>query len=382
MSNCPASELLKQRRIPAFVPPNDATEAICKLPAKIPSMAASDIQSTYEFRPDEINEPISPLYYTVSQEPVSSGAAGADDCVETTDVSSDSFTWVDWLTPITGIAGDRSWILAGESLNCTDNGDLSNSPTFKRPALPITQFGSVLPAPITAPISVASALGGNGGGGGGGGGGGTPPVIINGEEYKGFFKVIQPTDWDQTGSKAAVEVVDGANWYNEYCGYAVINRLKYNVKKDKVTISTGSDVVNYIYLSYILKHTTNTAGSSVPFLEVATKVLDDPEVIRVLLARVKAYNDKENKFVYEIVQEFTGAVLEYTNDDRYPIPAIVTDGNDINGYEVVLYNNGFDQNATGSAIAFLVQGNSQLQTIPYGTKLMVYPYKGMLDILG
>lgn len=168
MSNCPASELLKQRRIPAFTPPNDASEAICKLPAKIPSMAASDIQSTYNFRPDEINEPISPLYYTVSQEPVSSGAADADDCVETTDVSSDSFTWVDWLTPITGIEGDRSWILAGESLNCTDNGDLSNSTTFKRPALPITQFGSVLPAPITAPISVASALGGNGGGGGGG----------------------------------------------------------------------------------------------------------------------------------------------------------------------------------------------------------------------
>lgn len=167
MSNCPASELLKQRRIPAFTPPNDASEAICKLPAKIPSMAASDIQSTYNFRPDEINESISPLYYIVSQEPVSSGAPESDDCVETTDVSSDSFTWVDWLTPITGIEGDRSWILAGESLNCTDNGDLSNSTTFKRPALPITQFGSVLPAPITAPISVASALGGNGGGGGG-----------------------------------------------------------------------------------------------------------------------------------------------------------------------------------------------------------------------
>lgn len=376
MSNCPPSELLQQRRIPAFAPPNDAVEAICKLPAKIPSMAASDIQSTYEFSPAEINETISPLYYTVSQEPTSSNASEAGDCVETTDVSSDSFTWVDWLTPITGIEGDRSWILAGESLNCTDNGDLSNSPTFKRPALPITQFSSVLPAPITAPISVASALGG------GGGGGGTPPVIINGEEYKGFFKVIQPTDGDQTGSKAAVEVVDGANWYNEYCGYAVINSLKYDVKKDKVAISTGSDVVNYIYLSYILKHTTNTAGSSVPFLEVATKVLDDPEVIRVLLARVKAYNDKENKFVYEIVQEFTGAVLEYTNDDRYPIPAIVKDGDDINGYKVELYKNGFDQNYTGIAIAFLVQGNSQLQTIPYGTKLMVYPYNGMLDILG
>ena len=167
MSNCPASEILKQRRIPAFTPPNDASEAICKLPAKIPSMAAADIQSTYNFRPDEINESISPLYYIVSQEPVSSGATESDDCVETTDVSSDSFTWVDWLTPITGIEGDRSWILAGESLNCTDNGDLSNSTTFKRPALPITQFGSVLPVPITAPISVASALGGGGGGGGG-----------------------------------------------------------------------------------------------------------------------------------------------------------------------------------------------------------------------
>lgn len=191
MSNCPASELLKQRRIPAFVPPNDAAEAICKLPAKIPSMAASDIQSTYNFRPDEINESIAPLYYTVSQEPVSSDAAGADDCVETTDVSSDSFTWVDWLTPITSIEGDRNWILAGELLNCTDNGDLSNSTTFKRPALPITQFGSVLPAPITAPISVASALGGNGGGGGGGGQPvqGDPPLI----EIKNNNIIIHPT---------------------------------------------------------------------------------------------------------------------------------------------------------------------------------------------
>lgn len=377
MSNCPASEILKQRRIPAFAPPNDASEAICKLPAKIPSMAAADIQSTYNFRPDEINESISPLYYTVSQEPVSSGAAESDDCVETTDVSSDSFTWVDWLTPITGIEGDRGWILAGESLNCTDNGDLSNSTTFKRPALPITQFGSVLPAPITAPISVASALGG-----GGGGGGGTPPVIINGEEYKGFFKVIQPTDGDQTGSKATVEVVDGANWYNEYCGYAVINRIKYDVKKDKVAISTGSDVVNYIYLSYILEHTSNTAASTVPFLEVATNVLDDPEVIRVLLARVKAYNDKDNNFVYEIVQEFTGAVLEYTNEDRYPIPAIVTEGSSTVGYTVILYANGYDQASTGTATAFLIQGNAQLQLIPPNTKIMVFPYNGMLDILG
>lgn len=65
-----------------------------------------------------------------------------------------------------------------------------------------------------------------------------------------------------------------------------------------------------------------------------------------------------------------------------PIPAIVKDGDDINGYKVELYENGFDQNYTGIAIAFLVQGNSQLQTIPYGTKLMVYPYNGMLDILG
>lgn len=219
MSNCPASELLKQRRIPAFTPPNDASEAICKLPAKIPSMAASDIQSTYNFRPDEINEPISPLYYTVSQEPVSSGAADADDCVETTDVSSDSFTWVDWLTPITGIEGDRSWILAGESLNCTDNGDLSNSTTFKRPALPITQFGSVLPAPITAPISVASALGG------GGGGGGTPPAtgeelveivdnkliihpiyIIFNQGYNSIFEYICGDDTQQLADNRSIKV--------------------------------------------------------------------------------------------------------------------------------------------------------------------------------
>lgn len=243
MSNCPASELLQQRRIPAFVPPNDAAEAICKLPAKIPSMAASDIQSTYNFRPDEINESISPLYYTVSQEPVSSNAPDADDCVETTDVSSDSFTWVDWLTPITGIEGDRSWILAGESLNCTDNGDLSNSTTFKRPALPITQFGSVLPAPITAPISVASALGGNGGSGGGGSG-------------------------DESGNKAEelVEVIDnelkihpiyidfnqGINSIFEYiCGddaQQLADDRSIKIEKFPVDLSAQEDGTYYIWL--------------------------------------------------------------------------------------------------------------------------------------
>ena len=32
--------------------------------------------------------------------------------------------------------------------------------------------------------------------------------------------------------------------------------------------------------------------------------------------------------------------------------------------------------------AFLLQGNPQVQLVPVGTKIMVFPYKGMLDILG
>ena len=243
MSNCPASELLKQRRIPAFTPPNDASEAICKLPAKIPSMAASDIQSTYNFRPDEINEPISPLYYTVSQEPVSSGVAGADDCVETTDVSSDSFTWVDWLTPITGIEGDRVWILAGESLNCTDNGDLSNSPTFKRPALPITQFGSVLPAPITAPISVASALGGSGGGGGGGGGD---------ESGNKAEEVVEVIDNELKIHPIYIDFNQGINSVFEYiCGddaQQLADDRSIKIEKFPVDLSAQEDGTYYIWL--------------------------------------------------------------------------------------------------------------------------------------
>lgn len=65
-----------------------------------------------------------------------------------------------------------------------------------------------------------------------------------------------------------------------------------------------------------------------------------------------------------------------------PICAIVTGGNDLVGYSVQLYPNGYDQPGIGVGTAFLLQGNAQLQTIPIGTKIMVYPYNGMLETLG
>lgn len=65
-----------------------------------------------------------------------------------------------------------------------------------------------------------------------------------------------------------------------------------------------------------------------------------------------------------------------------PICAIVTGGNDLIGYSVQLYPDGYDQPGIGVGTAFLLQGNPQLQTIPIGTKIMVYPYGGMLETLG
>ena len=315
MSNCPASEILHQRIIPPFVPPNDASEAICKLPAKIPVMAASDIQEIYGFTPGEVDEALAPLYYVVNQGGESSSASGASDCVENTDVGSDSFTWVDWLTPITNMEDNRDWILSGASLNCTDDGDLSDSAEFKRPTLPMTRFISSLPTPVTAPISIASARGGGGGGG----------TTVNGEEYKGFFKVIQSTEWDPNDNTAQVEVVDGANWYGDYCGYAVINEIKYDVKKDEVLVSVGENIVNYIYLSYLLHPDTAEGELTVPYFESATTVLNDIDILRVLLARVKVYKDS-NEYKCEIVQEFTGAVLEYINTDGAAELGVLTSG--------------------------------------------------------
>lgn len=302
MSNCPASELLHQRTIPPFVPPNDAPEAICKLPAKIPVMAASDIQEIYGFTPNEVDEALTPLYYVVNQESESSSASDAGDCVENTDVGSDSFTWVDWLTPVAGMEDGRDWVLSGNALSCTDNGDLSNSTDFKRPTLPMTQFVAALPTPITAPISVASARGGGGGG----------STTVTGEEYKGYFKVIQSTEWNPTNNTAQVDVVDGADWYDNYCGYAVINEVKYDVEKEQLLVNVGADIVNYIYFVYNLRPNTAEGDVTVPYFETSTEVLNDADILRVLLARVKVYKDS-NEYKCEIVQEFTGAVLEYTN---------------------------------------------------------------------
>lgn len=71
-----------------------------------------------------------------------------------------------------------------------------------------------------------------------------------------------------------------------------------------------------------------------------------------------------------------------TVEPESPIPAIVTYGNREIGYTVTLYADGYDKASTGTGTAFLLQGNPQVQLVPVGTKIMVFPYKGMLDILG
>lgn len=157
---CEASELLKQRIIPPMSPPNDAPEAVCKLPAKIPTMAALDIRAAYEFTAAELDTPITPEYVAVDG---SNPPATAEDCVENTDVSTGKFTWVDWLTPVKALEGDRHWIIDTE-LDCTEDGDLSEDTAFKRPALPMNQYTPVLPTPIAPALAIPTGTGGGGGG--------------------------------------------------------------------------------------------------------------------------------------------------------------------------------------------------------------------------
>lgn len=159
---CEASELLKQRIIPPMSPPNDAPEAVCKLPAKIPTMAALDIRAAYEFTATELDTPITPEYVEVDG---SNPPATAEDCVENTDVSTGKFTWVDWLTPVKALEGDRHWIIDTE-LECTEDGDLSEDTAFKRPALPMNQYTPVLPTPIAPALAIPIGTGGGGGGSG------------------------------------------------------------------------------------------------------------------------------------------------------------------------------------------------------------------------
>lgn len=66
-----------------------------------------------------------------------------------------------------------------------------------------------------------------------------------------------------------------------------------------------------------------------------------------------------------------------------PLPAIVDSGNDVSGYNVSVYPNGYDD-PTGrfAAVAFIIQGNSHLSTIPVGAKIMIYPYNSFMQTIG
>lgn len=169
-NTCETSEWLQSTQIPGLDVPNTAPEAICKSPAKIPRMAVFDIQAEYGFTEDEFDITIDPVYVQTDSTVSSSAAGDAEECVENSDTSTDSFTWVDWLTPISALAGDRLWVLDGEDLDCTETGDLSDDPDFKRPALPMASFNVVLPVPLTPPVTYDPDNGGIAGGGGGGGG--------------------------------------------------------------------------------------------------------------------------------------------------------------------------------------------------------------------
>lgn len=172
-NTCETSEWLQSTQIPRLNVPNTAPEAICKAPAKIPRMAVFDIRAEYGFTEDEFDTAIDPVYVQTDSTIVSSAAGDTEECVENSDTSTDSFTWVDWLTPVSELADTRLWVLDGEDLDCTETGDLSDDPDFKRPALPMASFNVVLPVPLTPPVTYDPDNGGVAGGGGGGGGGGT-----------------------------------------------------------------------------------------------------------------------------------------------------------------------------------------------------------------
>lgn len=170
-NTCETSEWLQSTQIPRLNVPNSAPEAICKAPAKIPRMAVFDIRAEYGFTADEFNKVIDPDYVQTDSAGVTPGTGDTEECVENSDTSTDSFTWVDWLTPVSTLADNRLWVLDGEELDCTETGDLSDDPDFKQPVLPMASCNVVLPVPLTPPVTYDPDNGGIAGGGGGGGGG-------------------------------------------------------------------------------------------------------------------------------------------------------------------------------------------------------------------
>lgn len=267
-NTCETSEWLQSTQIPGLDVPNTAPEAICKAPAKIPRMAVFDIRSAYAFTADEFDMVIEPVYIQADNFAVSSDVGDTEECVENSDTSTNSFTWVDWLTPISELAGDRLWVLDGEELECTETGDLSDDPDFKRPALPMASFNVVLPVPLTPPVTYDPDNGGIAGGGGGGGGGGGSGGGVDGDE--------QPEDPDDPDGGTTTNPDPGdcdtitINGDKDYIS-TVANGCTVTVKfdKDKMSCTIQDLITGVIRNTQSIVTEAENAGGCNQFLHIA-----------------------------------------------------------------------------------------------------------------
>lgn len=278
-NTCETSEWLQSTQIPRLNVPNTAPEAICKAPAKIPRMAVFDIRAEYGFTEDEFDIVIDPDYVQTDGSIVASAAGDTEECVENSDTSTDSFTWVDWLTPISELAGDRLWVLDGEELDCTETGDLSDDPDFKRPALPMASFNVVLPVPLTPPVTYDPDNGGVAGGGGGGEGEGGGGSGIEGDD--------QPVDPDNpdgdvtpnpnpTPGGCDTIIINGDNEYISTVADGCTAEVKFNTAKLQCTIRDNVDTM-VLPAESIVKKTENMGScEELLYLAVSETALESP----------------------------------------------------------------------------------------------------------
>lgn len=144
---CPAHDWLNEHRIPSVHDMNEADEAVCKLPPKLPDMAIYDVRKEYGFTADEVNLMLTPVYTeftkTTTDEPyIESGLT----CASETDVNSNIFTWVSWYESTKEHEKNRGWIIEDTLICQTVEAD---NPQVKRPAVAIPFPNLNVPPPLT-----------------------------------------------------------------------------------------------------------------------------------------------------------------------------------------------------------------------------------------
>lgn len=291
-NTCETSEWLQSTQIPRLNVPNTAPEAICKAPAKIPRMAVFDIRAEYGFTKDEFDIVIDPDYVQTDSAGAPPGTGDTEECVENSDTSTDSFTWVDWLTPVSTLADGRLWVLDGEELDCTETGDLSDDPDFKRPALPMASFNVVLPVPLTPPVTYDPDNGGVAGGGGGDGGGGgggditlSAGTCIGLNEFAGGVMIsvdtccvsnalqFKSSDNSINTKKTSGDGGDGCAWdftinWETLCAHvsdsdSIVFSCSGSGTNKKLTAELGADSISSPYESITIKPVAGTINGGV-----------------------------------------------------------------------------------------------------------------------